>query len=202
MSNGETDDGFFWYRYRNAIAKELKDSGQFEWGKERIYFDVSIQDCEKLRNLIFKITSENKIPIDFKYIDDEKTFPVHKDGDETRFVVNFVSSEDARKFYSFLAESNEYKNLQPDRKLDYNGIRIDNMAEYGSGYREERGALKRIIGAKLNENGLYEYVSKNGEKMTISEDKFRDFKAQYQKLEESIDKEKELWNKTKNQGSS
>ena len=101
MKNGETDQGFFWNEYRNAIAKELKNSGKFEWGKERIYFDVSIQDCEKLRNLAFKISSEQKIPIAFKYIDDEKTFPIHKDGNETRFVMNFVSSDDARRFYSF-----------------------------------------------------------------------------------------------------
>ncbi len=201
MKNGETDQGFFWNEYRNVIAKELKNSGQFEWGKERIYFDISIQDCEKLRDLIFKIASDNKIPIAFKYIDDEKTFPVHKDGNETRFVANFVSSDDARKFYNFLAESDEYKNLQQDRQLDYKGIRIDNMAEYASGFREKRGALERIMSAKLNENGLYEYTGESGKKMTINEDEFDRFRKQYQELEEGVTKEKELWNKIKNQDS-
>lgn len=194
MKNGETDQGFFWNEYRNAIAKELKNSGKFEWGKERIYFDVSIQDCEKLRNLAFKIASEQKIPIAFKYIDDEKTFQIHKDGNETRFVMNFVSSDDARKFYSFLSQSEEYKNLQNDRHLDYKGIRIDNLAEYASGFREKRGALERIMNAKLNEDGRYEYLSESGKKMTLNEDDFNVFKLQYQQLEESINKEKDLWN--------
>ncbi len=194
MKNGETDQGFFWNEYRNVIAKELKNSGQFEWGKERIYFDVSIRDCEKLRNLAFKISSEQKIPIAFKYIDDEKTFPIHKDGNETRFVMNFVSSDDARNFYSFLSRSEEYKNLQNDRRLDYKGIRIDNLAEYASGFREKRGALERIMNAKLNEDGRYEYLSESGKKMVLNEDEFNSFKIQYQQLEDIINKEKDLWN--------
>lgn len=194
MKNGETDQGFFWNEYRNAIAKELKNSGKFEWGKERIYFDVSIQDCEKLRNLAFKISSEQKIPIAFKYIDDEKTFPIHKDGNETRFVMNFVSSDDARRFYSFLSQSEEYKNLQNDRHLDYKGVRIDNLAEYASGFREKRGALERIMNAKINEDGKYEYLSESGKKMVLSENEFNGFKSQYQQLEDSINREKDLWN--------
>jgi len=194
MKNGETDQGFFWNEYRNVIAKELKNSGQFEWGKERIYFDVSIRDCEKLRNLAFKISSEQKIPIAFKYIDDEKTFPIHKDGNETRFVMNFVSSDDARRFYSFLSQSEEYKNLQNDRHLDYKGMRIDNLAEYASGFREKRGALERIMNAKINEDGKYEYLSEGGKKMVLSENEFNGFKSQYQQLEDSINREKDLWN--------
>jgi hypothetical protein len=194
MKNGETDQGFFWNEYRNAIAKELKNSGKFEWGKERIYFDVSIQDCEKLRNLAFKISSEQKIPIAFKYIDDEKTFPIHKDGNETRFVMNFVSSDDARRFYSFLSQSEEYKNLQNDRHLDYKGVRIDNLAEYASGFREKRGSLERIMNAKINEDGKYEYLSESGKKMVLSENEFNGFKSQYQQLEDSINREKDLWN--------
>lgn len=194
MKNGETDQGFFWNEYRNAIAKELKNSGKFEWGKERIYFDVSIRDCEKLRNLAFKISSEQKIPIAFKYIDDEKTFPIHKDGNETRFVMNFVSSDDARRFYSFLSQSEEYKNLQNDRHLDYKGVRIDNLAEYASGFREKRGALERIMNAKINEDGKYEYLSESGKKMVLSENEFNGFKSQYQQLEDSINREKDLWN--------
>lgn len=194
MKNGETDQGFFWNEYRNTVAKELKNSGQFEWGKERIYFDVSIQDCKKLRNLAFKIASEQKIPIAFKYIDDEKTFPIHKDGSETRFVMNFVSSDDARNFYSFLSQSEEYKNLQNDRRLDYKGIRIDNLAEYASGFREKRGALERIMNARLNEDGRYEYLSESGKKMVLNEDEFNIFKIQYKQLEDTINKEKDLWN--------
>lgn len=96
MKNGETDEGFYWNEYRNKKAKELKELGKFEWGKEGIYFDIKIEDCEKLRDLTMKIAGENQIPIAFKYIDIVKTFPVHKDGKETRFVANFISSDDAR----------------------------------------------------------------------------------------------------------
>ncbi len=195
VKNGETDEGFFWYEYRNRIAKELKNSEQFEWGKERIYFDVSIKDCEKLRDIAFKIASDNKIPIAFKYIDDVKTFPVHKDGTETRFVMNFASSDDVRKFYSFLSNNFDYKNLRPDRHLDYKGIRIDDLVEYASGFREIRGALERIMSAKFNKDGLFEYVGEGGKTIIISQDSFDLFKNQYLQLEESINKEKELWGK-------
>lgn len=198
MKNGETDQGFFWNEYRNRIAKELKNAGQFEWGKERIYFDVSISDCEKLRDLAFKISSEQKIPIAFKYIDDTKTFPVHKDGTETRFVMNFASSDDARKFYKSLSQNPEYKNLQKDRHLDYKGIRIDDLAEYASGFREKREALERIINAKMNTEGLYEYATESGKIITLSPEQLSTFKSTYHELEQLMNKEKELWNNIQN----
>lgn len=194
MKNGETDAGFFWNEYRNIAAKELKNTGLFEWGKERIYFDIMIQDCEILRNLAFAIAREQKIPIAFKYIDDQQTFPVHKDGNETRFVMNFISSDDARKFYQALSQSQEYKNLRTDRNLDYKGIRIDDKAEYASGFREKRGALERIMNGQLTGSGTYEYTSESGKKITISEADFQNFKNQYLFLEENIEKEKDLWN--------
>ena len=37
--------------------------------------------------------------------------------------------------------------------------------------------------------------------MTINEDEFDRFRKQYQELEEGVNKEKELWNKIKNQDS-
>lgn len=193
MKNGETDAGFFWNEYRNNKAKELKNTGQFEWGKERIYFDVSIQDCEKLRDIAFKVASEKKIPIAFKYIDNEKTFPVHKDGKETRFVANFVSSDDARAFYEALAQTAEYQTLVPDRSLDYKGIRIDGLAEYASGFREIKGALERIMSAHLTESGAYEYIAESGKKMVISKDSYEAFKGQYEKLQEAVAEEKKKW---------
>jgi hypothetical protein len=193
VKNGETDEGFFWNEYRNQKAKELKNEGTFEWGKERIYFDVSIVDCEKLRDLSMKIASEYKIPIAFKYIDNEKTFPVHKDGTETRFVANFATSEDARKFYQALSKSEEYTKLVGDRRVDYKGIRIDDLAEYASGFREKRGALERVLSATQNENGKYEYLGESGKKMTISADQYENFKVQYKQLEEAMEKEKKAW---------
>ncbi len=199
MKNGETDAGFFWNEYRNNKAKELKNTGEFEWGKERIYFDVSIQDCEKLRDIAFTIASAKKIPIAFKYIDNEKTFPVHKDGKETRFVANFASSDDARKFYEALAQNAEYQTLVADRTLDYKGIRIDALAEYASGFREIKGALERIMSATATESGAYEYIAESGKKMVISKDSYEIFKGQHQKLQEAIAEEKKKWFSEKTQ---
>jgi hypothetical protein len=193
MKNGETDEGFYWNEYRNRKAKELKESGKFEWGKERIYFDVRIEDCEKLRDLVMKIAGENQIPIGFKYIDNVKTTPVNKDGKETRFVTNFASSDDARKLYSLLSQSSGYQSLIPDRKLDYKGVRIDDLAEYTSGYREIRGALERIMSAKLNSQDRYEYLSEYGLKRSISREQFNDFQKRYQDLNKLLDVEKQKW---------
>lgn len=193
VKNGETDEGFFWNEYGNRKAKELKESGEFEWGKERIYFDVPIQDCEKLRDLAIEIASKNQIALAFKYIDNEKTFPVHKDGKETRFVVNFVSSEDARKFYKELLNSKEYQSLNPDRNVDYKGLRIDDLAEYSSGFREIRGALERAMSAHINENGSYEYKAESGKNIVISEEQFNLFKKQYDESQKQLAKEEELW---------
>lgn len=200
MKNGETDEGFFWNEYRNKKAKEMKNSGEFEWGKERIYFDIKIEDVEKLRDISIEIAGKNQIPIAFKYIDDKKTFPVHKDGKETRFVANFANSDDARRFYKLLSVSPEYRSLIGDRKLDYKGIRIDDIAEYASGFREKRGALERILSAKQNDLGNYEYISDNGRQMSISPEIYKNFIEQYQKMEEGMNREREKWNSNKNNG--
>jgi hypothetical protein len=194
LKNGETDSGVFWNEYRNQIIKEMKDSGEFKWGKERIYFDIPINECENLRDIALKIASENKIPIAFKYLDDKKTIQIHKDGNETRFVMNFVSNEDARKFYGFLSKSENYKNISPDRKLDYKGIRIDRLAEYASGFREEREALERIMGSKENDDGLYEYTTLSGLKMTLSKKEFEIFKEKYDEIEKNIIDQRNSWN--------
>ncbi len=194
VSNGETDAGFFWYQYRNKEAKRLKESGDFEWGKERIYFDVPFSDMEKLRDVAIRVAGERKIALAFKYIDVEKTFDSQKDGLETRFVANFASREDAQRFFGALYETPEYKSIVPDRSIGYNGIRIDEVAEYASGFREKRGALERIaLGAHLNpQSGEYEFVSDSGRMISISRAEYEKFRLEYEencKLMEETERE-------------
>lgn len=195
VKHGETDTGFFWYEYRNKKAKEMKEAGTFEWGKERIYFDVAIKDCEALRDLVFEISKDNQIPIAFKYIDDTQTYAVHKDGTETRFVANFASSDDARAFYSALQKNEKYQHLLPDRTNTYNGIRIDALAEYASGYREKRNALARIMSATKNNLGRYVYVGESGKEMSISQEQFDMFKKQDEEMKQALAIEEEKWQK-------
>ncbi len=193
VKSGESNGGFFWYEYRNKKAKELKESGEFKWGEERIYFDIKTEDCEKLRDIIFEIAGENKIPIGFKYLDDEKTVASNKDGSETRFVANFASLDDSKRFYKLLAESPEYQAFTPDRTLDYNGIRIDNLAEYAGGYRETRGALGRIMQAKKIEQDIWEFISESGKPLRISDKEYEAFKAKYDSMTAKFDQARAEW---------
>jgi len=196
VANGETDTGVFWYQYRNAKAKELKESGQLEWGKERIYFDIKMQDMERLRDLAMRVAGENEIAIAFKHLDDAKTLPVQKDGKETRFVVNFASEDDAKKFLLAMKNSNEYSSFVSDRNMSHNGIRIDGIAEYASGFREGRSALERIMQGAFNQDKTkYSYRAESGREITISAEEYLVFKNQYEQfLKEMRDKE-EQWKK-------
>lgn len=98
-----------------------------------------------------------------------------------------------REFYLLLSRSPEYPSLVPDRKLDYKGIRVDEIAEYASGYRETRGALERILSGKLNSDGKYEYLSEYGSKIIISRDQYIDFKKKYEEIEKVMNDEKQKW---------
>jgi len=193
LSSGETDEGAFWHQYRNEAAKELKESGKFEWGKERIYFDVGVADMIKLRNIVIRIASENNIPIAFKFMDAVKTTPAQRDGKETRFVANFASEDDAKIFFDNLKQNLEYQSLLPDRNIDYKGIRLDKMAEYASGYREARGALERIMSGVQNNDGTYSYQSESGRSITIPEDQYNSFKNSYNEMQAKINKTKQEW---------
>lgn len=160
VKNGETDTGVWWNEYSNLAAKHLKESGQFEWGKERIYFDIPLSDMEKMRDLVFEASKEGKIPIAFKYLDTNKTnqIDLESNSETTRFVANFSSTEDAKKFYNILKKSEKYQSIKSDRNLDYHGYQLDKIAHYASGYREKRMSLAQIIKtARLNPDGSYTY---------------------------------------------
>lgn len=193
VKNGESDGGYYWYEYRNAAAKELKNSGQFKWGTERIYFDTKLQDSEKLRDIIFKIAAQNNIPIGFKYLDTNKTFQANIDGNETRFVTNFASLEDTQKFYALLSKSEEYKSLISDREMDYKGVRLDDAAEYASGYREQREAMERAANATLQPSGQYAFRSESGKLINISVEEYQNFKNTYDELSEKLQNVEKTW---------
>lgn len=192
VSNGETDIGAWWYEYRNQIAKEMKKDGKFEWGKERVYFDIPLADMVKMRDLMMMVASEEKVPIAFKHLDEEKTFPTIKDGTETRFVANFASPEDALRFYMALRKHPEYQSFHTDRNMNYGGYRVDEIAEYANGYRENRDALKRIMGGAFNERGKWEW---NGsvQKHEISKEEYELFKKQFEELNTKILRTQQEW---------
>jgi hypothetical protein len=197
VKNGETDIGVFWYEYANAAAKKLKESGQLEWGKERLYFDISLDNMEELRDLAFEIAKSEKIPIAFKHLDVQKTHPIDlkPDSETTRFVANFASMDDAKRFYQALEQREEYKKMTSDRHLDYHGYNLDGVAHYASGYREKREPLKRIIEtAQKNVDNTYSYFSADGsKKITITQEEFNNFVNQFN----AMPAPEEAWEKTR-----
>lgn len=195
VKNGETDIGVFWYEYGNAAAKKLKESGKLEWGKERIYFDIPLDNMEELRDLAFDLARSEKIPIAFKHLDVQKTHQVDlkPDSETTRFVANFASIEDAKRFYQALQQRDEYKKMKSDRNLDYHGYNIDGVAHYASGYREKREPLKRIIEtAQQNPDNTYSYYSVDGSRqITITEEQYKEFEKQLKAMPDP----EEAWKK-------
>lgn len=201
VKNGETDEGVFWNEFRNRAAKKLKESGEFEWGKERIYFDIPTQDMEILGNIIMDIARAKKIPVAFKYLDVDQTHKVNlQEGNETtRFVANFVSVDDAKRLYAELSNNETYTSMESDRSLDYGGHNIDGLAHYASGYRERRRSLSNMINTAVNNgNGTYTYTAvvdgysgeKINKKVVIPAESFEILKKQYEDMPDP----EEVWN--------
>lgn len=191
--NAETAPGVWWNAYDSKAAKKLKKEGKFQWGKERIYFDIPTDQMETLRDLTQRIAQEQHIPIAFKHLDTSKSEPWASQ-DETRFVANFASVEDAKKFYEGLRQSDEYQKMKSDRNFDYHGHNIDGVAHYASGYREQREPLKRAIEtAKRNPDGTYTYKSPKDEDIQIEEWQYEKWKKDLA----AIPDPKETWEKTK-----
>ncbi|MDO8241254.1 MAG: hypothetical protein Q7T51_04715 [Candidatus Moranbacteria bacterium] len=194
VKNGETVEGVFWYEYRNQEAKKMKESGTLEWGKERIYFDIPLKDMILLRDLVIDVASKEKIAIAFKYLDEAKTYPFEKDGKETRFVTNFANQEDVARLMIALQKDPRYQHIKSDRGMSYSGIRLDDVAEYASGYREQRGALERIMQGNFGSDDKYSFVSESGRTIEIDRQAYEVFKKQY---EEFKTKQDEAENKIK-----
>lgn len=192
VKNGETDVGAWWYEYRNQIAKEMKKEGKFEWGKERLYFDIPLTNMTALRDLVMTVSSEEKIPIAFKHLDEQKSFPSFKDGNETRFVANFSSAEDALRFYLAIRKLPEYQSLHSDRNMSYGGYRAGEIAEYSNGYRESRDALKRIMNGTFNKKGEWEWEVE-GVKKNITKDQYEVFRKKFEELNTKILSVQQKW---------
>lgn len=194
QKHGSTgDDEYWWYEYRNRAAKHLKESGKFEWGKERIYFDVPTESFDMLRALSMRIAEDQKIPLAFKFRDVNKTKILGEDVD-TRFVANFASAEDAARFFKMLKGDPEYLKIVPDRNIDYKGIRLDERAEYASSYREQRVPLERAANARRAPDGTYVFISStDGREIKISEENYKEFLLKWQKLQEKLEQVKELF---------
>ncbi len=192
MNRGDTIEGMWWYEWRNQAIKDMKEDGKFEWGKERIYFDIPLVDMIRLRDLALMVAAEEKIPIAFKHLDEEKTFSRIKDGTETRFVANFASEEDALKFYMAIKSRPEYQSFHSDRNMSYGGYRADEIAEYANGYRENRDALQRIMNGAFNKQGLWEWVV-DGNKKAITNDEYEVFKKKLEEFNLKISNAQQQW---------
>ncbi len=195
IENFETDPCVFWYKHENIAAIELKEKNQFQWGLERIYFDVSLTDMEKLKDCFLKITEKDQIPVSFKYLDIEKTNHLRlKDENEiTRFVANFASTKDAKKFYQALFKLEDYQTIKPDRNLDYDGYQLDAVAHYASGFRDARKLVKYIIeNAIQTPNGSYSINFDGSSEKIILPENYQSLLNQYNQ----VFGVKETWEKT------
>lgn len=190
LKQGKTAEGAFgaggvhWNEFTNLAAQDAKGKRTFEWGKERIYMDVPIADLVRLRDLVFRAAAESRVPIAFKHLDmQQNDAAVERDG-TTRFVANFASIADAKRFYIALAQFSEYRALRPDRTIDYHALALDEIAHYASGFRERRSTLENIVrNARENPDGTFTYPAVgDGRSLTIERQYYDGFVREYQSL--------------------
>lgn len=133
----ETVRGACWDYFENLVSRELTDQEKFVYGEQRLYLEIPLSELENIKEITQYIASHNNIPVQFKFIDQEKSDPEVVTG-ITRFVLNFKDINDTRKFYSLLSENESYQKIIPDRNRDYYGYQIDNKTSYAFGYTENR----------------------------------------------------------------
>jgi hypothetical protein len=176
-------DAFWWWSYKSEEAQRLKSEGNFSWGEHRIYFDAPVADLVALRDLVLQVAAREKVAVAFKFLDTAKTAPSNIDGKETRFVANFANPEDAARFYRTLASDERYRALTADRHQGYQGLRLDPLAEYACGYREQRGALERILAGRNVNGSEWEWADESGKVRrgrldTLLLDRYRELAAE------------------------
>lgn len=190
IKNEDINTGIFWLQYSNLEAKRLGEKKKFKWGKERLYFNVPLDRLKQIGNLIKELAKNNKIAVSLKYLDTESSKGI--DGEATRFVANFSSIEDAKRFYDALSTNKDYKNIEPDQEADYLAYNIDGKAHYASGYREIREQqmsdhMKYLDQIIKNKNGTYTLVSLEGSQKILSKDEYEkelgkyDFSQEFKK---------------------
>lgn len=178
VKHWETDIGKIWYEYNNLEAKRLKDLWLFKRWKERLYFDISLEQISLASKIVKEICADNKIPIAFKFLDKEKS-RIHDFKDETIFVANFLNKEDIKKFYALISKHSEYKILKGQNK-NYDWTKLDQVIHYASWFRETRNALKNIINtAKQNKDTTRTYITLWWKTMTITDKEYQVFFNQY-----------------------
>lgn len=190
IKNEDIATGVYWLQYSNLEAKRLEEKKKFKWGRERLYFDVPLDKIKLLGNLIQKIAKNKKIPVSFKYLDIESSKDLSHEA--TRFVANFSSVKDARRLYELLSVDDEYKNIKPDREINYLAHNIDGKVHYASGYKEIREQqlsdhtkfLEQII---QNPDGTYTLISSVRDPRIFSKEEYEkllgmhDFPAEFRK---------------------
>lgn len=182
----ETDTGKFRYQYTNIKAKELKEKWDFKRWEERLYFDIPLEQIELAEEITKETAATHKIPIAFKFLDVKKS-RIHDFKDDSIFVVNFTSKDDAKRFYEGVKENIQYKQLVWQNK-EYTGYNIDWILHYANGFKEERTALENIIKtAKKDSDNNREYKGLSGKSMKISNQEYLYF---YKKYQEQIEKQK------------
>ncbi len=196
MKHGKTmgtDVGdFWWYEFENNSWKVAKQKGQAKWGEYRIYFDISSVDASKLSPVFQQISSSLNIPLAYKFLDTQKTHQSLRGDTNTKFVANFRNVADAKNFYQSLSKNQDYMNIQVDSPSSYQGLRLDNKAEFSGGFSEKRTAEQNLASGKLVGNS-WVYKNKAGKerRLDYSEPTIKntiDNAIQNQKNKPSLDK--------------
>lgn len=184
LKQGETAPGVHWNEYESVAALDERGKRTFEWGKERIYMDVPVVDLVKLRDLAFRAAADAGVAVAFKHLDAQRSAEWAQHDGTTRFVANFASVADAKRFYTALAKLPEYRALRPDRALDYHAHQLDEVAHYASGFRERRSTLENIVrNARENPDGTFTYPAVgDGRSITIERQYYDSFVREYQSL--------------------
>ena len=189
---GTTAGGdFSWNQWENKGWTQGRKNGTAEAGKHRIYLDIALDQIDQARDAMIRAANAAGVPIQFKVLDAANTVQSMLDGTETRAVANFVSIEDSRKFHAALRNDPQYASLSSDRQMNYEGHKLDHVAHYADGFREQRSALSRIAAATQNADKTWTFNNEAGNAITIPDDAYQNFKKQF----DSQVSAKDAWSK-------
>lgn len=193
----QNQQGIAWAEFNNLEATRLREKKQFKSGEERLYFDIPFGGFDVLKKLVIQIATEQKIPLNFKFLDVSSGTSKVREEAATRFVLNFASLKQAKTFYKRLSEMPDYQNIEPDRETEYYAYNIDGKAHYTQGYREIREDMalnqeKQLGAYQKNSNGTYTIETVEG-LQTISQEEYEelrsggDFHTKFKKRWDSVE---------------
>ncbi len=159
----ETNPGYFWHQLENDGWKALRAATTSDQRKvNRIYFDVKDgAEQRALSSLLGKTADELKIPINFKFRDWSKPVPGELRAEATDVVANFASLDDAQRLFMALRGKPGYQAITPASAARHYGIRLDEKAEFASGYVEFRSGNMRYATGR-REGDLWVYTDAHG----------------------------------------